>query len=132
MKNVRILFVSFFALLLCSASLCAQKTATWKGGTPGRPAEWNCPTNWKEGRVPDEFSRVIIPDASTSTFHNPVLNEGEVEVWSLQILSGAMLCIGKNASLIATEQGSRAFIASGEGIIRQSATMQDSLVFLAR
>jgi len=82
--------------------------------------------------VPDEFSRVIIPDASTSTFHNPVLKEGEVEVWSLQILSGAMLCIGKNASLIATEQGSRTFIASGEGIIRQSATMQDSLVFLAR
>lgn len=132
MKNVRILFVAFIALLLCSASLFAQKTATWKGGTPGRPEEWNCPTNWNEGRVPDEFSRVIIPDVSTSTFHNPVLNEGEVEIWSLQILSGATLRIGKHASLVATCQDSRAFLAFGDGIIRQSATMQDSLVFVTR
>ncbi len=118
-------------LLVSVHALCAQKIATWKGGTPGRPAEWNCPTNWKEGRTPNEFSQVIIPDVSSSTFHNPVLKEGEVEIWSLQILSGAMLHIGENASLIVIEQDSRAFIAFGEGII-QSGSMPDGLVFVAR
>ncbi len=130
MKNVRILFATLTALLICASPLGAQKTATWKGGTPGRPAEWNCSTNWKEGRVPDEFSRVVIPDVSASTFHTPVLNEGAVEIWSLQILSGATLQIGKYARLTASEQG-YTFIAAGEGIVRQS-ILSDSLYFMAK
>jgi hypothetical protein len=126
MKNIL-----FFAILLgYSFSLHAQKTATWKGGTPGRPTEWNCATNWKEGRVPNEFSQVIIPDVSSSTFSNPVLSSGDVEIWSLQILSGATLNIGKSASLIATGQDSRAFMASREGEVRQEPTAE-SLVFVA-
>lgn len=120
MKNI----LFFVILLAFSFSIHAQKPATWKGGTPGRPTEWNCATNWKEGRVPNEFSQVIIPDVSSSTFSNPVLNSGEVEIWSLQILSGATLKIGKSASLIATEQDSRAFMVLRGGDVRQGPIIQ--------
>ena len=107
--------VLFFTL---STTALAQKVATWKGGTPGQAAEWNCPANWKEGQVPNEFSQVIIPDVSTSTFNNPVLASGEVEVWSIQIYSGASLRIGKNARLIALEQEELGTLAWGEGVLR--------------
>ena len=131
MKNAIIFFATVITLMLgSSANLCAQKIATWKGGTPGRPNEWNCPTNWKEGRVPNEFSQVLIPDVSSSTFHNPVLNEGEVEIWSLQILSGATLRIGKYAGLILLEQDEQPYTAFGEGVIRQGA-VEDTLIFVA-
>lgn len=45
-------------LILINFSIYAQRTATWKGGQAGRSSDWNCATNWKEGRVPDEFSNV--------------------------------------------------------------------------
>jgi len=118
MKNVLILFATITFLCGFQTSLSAQKTATWTGGTPGRPFEWNCAANWKEGRVPNEFSRVIIPDVSTSTFSYPALSGGEVEIWSLQILSGARLKIGRNARLIVTEQDSREFAADSVILIR--------------
>ncbi|MCC6283110.1 MAG: hypothetical protein IT262_21060 [Saprospiraceae bacterium] len=131
MKNAVFFFATVITLLFASsATLCAQKTATWKGGTPGRPNEWNCPTNWKEGRVPNEFSQVLIPDVSSSTFHNPVLKEGKVEIWSLQILSGASLRIGKYAGLILLEQDEQPYLAFGEGVLQQG-TMEDTLIFLA-
>ena len=130
MKNAVFFFATVMTLLFASStSLCAQKTATWKGGTPGRPNEWKCSTNWKEGRVPDEFSRVLIPDVSSSTFHYPVLHEGEVEVWSLQILSGATLRIGKHANLILLEQEEHPFMAFGEGGLQQG-IQENSLIFL--
>jgi hypothetical protein len=112
--------ILFFAaiILISPTALLAQKTATWKGGTPGKPADWNCATNWKEGRVPNEFSQVIIPDVSASTFHSPVLASGEVEVWSILIHSGASLRIGKQARLIATEQEEHGILAWGEGVLR--------------
>jgi len=105
-------------LLTLSTTALAQKVATWKGGTPGKPAEWNCPTNWKEGQLPNEFSQVIIPDVSTSTFNNPVLASGEVEVWSILIHSGASLRIGKNTRLIALEQEEHEALAWSEGVLR--------------
>jgi hypothetical protein len=131
MKNAVFFFATVITLMFgSSATLCAQKITTWKGGTPGRPNEWNCPSNWKEGRVPNEFSQVLIPDVSSSTFHNPVLNEGEVEIWSLQILSGASLRIGKYASLFLLEQEEHPYMAFGEGVLQQGA-MEDSLIFVA-
>lgn len=130
MKNV-LFFAAFTALFLSTQSLHAQKIATWKGGAPGHPTDWNYPANWEEGRVPNEFSWVIIPDVSTSTFSNPVLNGEQVEIWSLQIFSGAKLHIGKSARLIVTGQDSRAFLASQEGEIRQDPTA-NSLVFAIR
>jgi len=96
----------------------AQKIATWKGGTPGKPTDWHCPSNWKEGKLPNEFSQVIIPDVSTNGFSNPVLASGEVEIWSILIHSGASMQIGKNARLIALAQEEHGTLAWGEGILR--------------
>ncbi|MFN0174199.1 MAG: hypothetical protein ACKVU0_06090 [Saprospiraceae bacterium] len=89
-------------LLLCIAHgySNAQKIATWKGGTPGRNTEWNCPGNWKEGRVPNEFSSVVIPDISTSTFSYPVVRKGTVEISSLQCAPGAKLTVLGNAKVM--------------------------------
>ena len=94
-----------------------KKSATWKGGQPGQPTEWNCAKNWLENRVPNEFSAVVIPDCSTTTFSDPVLKTGEVEVYSLEIHSGAKLLIGKNARLIATEQPGNELTAFTAGVI---------------
>ncbi|MFN0035682.1 MAG: hypothetical protein ACKVUS_11490 [Saprospiraceae bacterium] len=112
--------IFFFAaiILISQTALLAQKTATWKGGTPGKPTDWNCATNWKEGRLPNEFSQVIIPDVSSSSFSNPMLISGEVEVWSILIHAGASLRIGKNARLIAIAQEEHGFLAWGEGVLR--------------
>jgi len=128
MRNI----LFFAALILVSqTTLLAQKTATWKGGTPGKPTDWNCAANWKEGRVPNEFSQVIIPDVSSSTFSNPVLASGEVEIWSLVIHTGASLRIGKKARLIATEQEEHQYLAWGEGVLREE-TLQQQLHFAKR
>ena len=97
MKN-SIAIIALFSLFSLSAQ--AQTTATWKGGTPGRSTDWNCPTNWKEGRVPNEFSKVIIPDVSTSTFSYPLIQKGTVEVYSLECASTAKLTFKGNARII--------------------------------
>lgn len=112
MKNS--MLISVATMILCfgfQVSLSAQRTATWKGGTPGKISDWNCPTNWKEGRVPDEFSNVVIPDVSTSTFSYPIINS-EVEIFSLicdaparlKILDGGGLTV---LQLITDEQSTR-------------------------
>ncbi|MBC7774038.1 MAG: hypothetical protein H7246_01265 [Phycisphaerae bacterium] len=122
MKNAIIFFSITIALLSgFQTPLRAQKTATWKGGSPGKPSEWHCAANWNENRVPNEFSRVIIPDVSTSTFSEPILNNGEVEIWNIEIQSGAALHIGKNARLTVQEQEGYEFAVWGEGVIRQGA-----------
>jgi hypothetical protein len=74
-------------------SMCAQKSATWKGGTPGRGTDWTCAGNWKEGRVPNEFSDVLIPDMSSTTGFLPVIRTEVTSVNSLTILSGGHLRI---------------------------------------
>lgn len=130
MRNT-LFFSCFIALFLAAFTANAQKIATWKGGAPGHATDWNYPANWEEGRVPNEFSWVIIPDVSTSTFSNPVLNDGAVEVWSLQIFSGATLHIGRAARLMVTGQDSRMPLAFGEGEVKQGA-VANSLVFAAR
>ena len=128
MRNI--LFFAAF-ILASQTTLFAQKTATWKGGTPGKAADWNCAANWKEGRVPNEFSQVIIPDVSSSNHSNPVLSSGEVEIWSILIHTGASLRIGKNARLIATEQEEHGYLAWGEGVL-QSDTLQQQLNFVSK
>lgn len=128
MRNI--LFFAAF-ILASQTTLFAQKTATWKGGTPGKPTDWNCAANWKEGRVPNQFSQVIIPDVSSSSHGNPVLSSGEVEIWSILIHTGASLRIGKNARLIATEQEEHGYLAWGEGVL-QSDTLQQQLNFVNR
>lgn len=111
MKNILFFLFTLTLILVSQISLSAQRTATWKGGTPGKSADWNCPTNWKEGRVPDEFSNVVIPDVSTSTFSYPIINN-EVEILSLicdaparlKILDGGGLTV---LQLITDEQSTR-------------------------
>lgn len=117
MKNVSFFFTPTLILLLgFQISLSAQKTATWKGGAPGRNTAWNCATNWKEGRVPNEFSNVIITDVSTTTFCYPVIEEGEVVILSLLCTPPAMLTIGKNASLIVIESFENREINQNKGL----------------
>lgn len=53
--------ISIALFLSLSLALTAQSTAVWQGGKPGQPTNWNCADNWSEGRVPDEFTQVIIP-----------------------------------------------------------------------
>ncbi|MBC7777574.1 MAG: hypothetical protein H7246_19225 [Phycisphaerae bacterium] len=101
MKNASFFFATTILVLFgFQTSLSAQRTATWKGGTPGRSTDWNCPTNWKEGRVPDEFSSVVIPDVSTSTFSYPVIHKGTVEIFSLECSSNVSLTTQGNARVI--------------------------------
>lgn len=130
LSSARPIFAAFFLLFVCIGAF-AQKLATWKGGTPGKPADWHCPSNWKEGRVPNEFSRVIISDNSTGSLHDPILASGEVEVWSIQILSGASLHISKGAHLTAMEQEEHGVQAWSEGILRRG-TSPETVVFASK
>ena len=62
--------------------------------------DWNCPTNWSTFAVPDEFSNVIIPDVSTSTFSSPIIKAGKVEVNSIYIQPNATMTVGKDAVVV--------------------------------
>ncbi|MBL7776204.1 MAG: hypothetical protein JNK89_09390 [Saprospiraceae bacterium] len=101
MKNASCFFAATLALFFgLNLSLQAQKTATWKGGAPGRAHDWNCPKNWSDGRVPDAFSDVVIPDVSTTSFAAPVIQKGEVEVNSLRLLANATLTVEQDGQLV--------------------------------
>ena len=104
MKNATASFaISMLFIVACHISMSAQKTATWKGGTPGRKTNWHCATNWKEGRVPDEFSNVFIPDVSTSTNSYPVIERGTVEILSLHCAPAAHITVLPNAFICILE-----------------------------
>jgi len=97
MKNLTLSIATTLTLIIgLSLSLSAQTTATWQGGKPGRTTEWNCAANWREGRVPDEFSQVIIP---TGVIHYPVLKAVET-IDALLVEGGSVLTIKKGASLV--------------------------------
>lgn len=85
-----ILFLGF------SFTLTAQTTAVWQGGKPGRTTDWNCPANWSEGRVPDEFTQVIIPTGSN---YYPVINYAPTPIDALLMEAGARLTIQGGARL---------------------------------
>ncbi len=100
MKNTFCFFATTMILFLgFQYSTNAQKSATWKGGTPGNGTDWNCASNWKEGRVPNEFSDVCIPDVSTASGIQPVVRISVAGVNSLTILSGGRLRIEKTGAL---------------------------------
>jgi hypothetical protein len=100
MKNTMLYVAAALAFVLaCPQILDAQKTNTWKGGTPGRAADWYCSTNWSNGAVPNEFSNVVVPDVSTTTQAPPVLKAGRVEINALVLESGAHLTVGTSAQL---------------------------------
>ncbi len=82
--------------LLLGFTLSAQTTATWQGGKPGRTTDWNCPANWSEGRVPDEFTQVIIP-AGRQWY--PVIQGTPTPIDALLMEGGARLTIQDGARL---------------------------------
>lgn len=86
---------TLYFLFSLETSANAQRVTTWKGGTPGRTNDWTCAKNWKEGRVPDEFSNVFIAQSD----FQPII-KAEVEgVNSLTIQDGMQLRIEKVGKL---------------------------------
>lgn len=92
-----------FLLFCCITRPSAQTINTWKGGAPGHETDWAYFKNWSRNTVPQEFDRVIIPDVSSNTRSYPVIHNGEVEVLSVTVLSGARLTIEANARLLTAE-----------------------------
>lgn len=95
MRYILIAACTFFAT--CAFS---QKSITWIGGTPGKETNWNEARNWSGHTLPNEFSNVIIPDVSSSTFSYPVIKDGIVELNSLLVVSSALIVIEPGAELI--------------------------------
>jgi hypothetical protein len=98
-----IAFFPIFWLIASLSALNAQTTNIWKGGFPGHETEWNHYRNWSLGKTPNVFDRVIIPDVSTSTQKYPIIKEGEIEVLSLEVRSGASLTLLQAARIVAEE-----------------------------
>ena len=92
MKPTLIIILSLIAL-----NCFSQVTSTWRGNTPGKETVWNCPSNWSNNSLPDQFTDVVIPVDISITYNYPVIND-EVEINSLSIWPGASLAI-KNGSL---------------------------------
>jgi len=96
MKTVKIIISIVTLLVSISSSLSAQTTATWIGGTPGRTTDWNCANNWKENRVPDENSQVVIP---ADRYYYPVLVADVDPIDALLVQSGAEITLTHSANL---------------------------------
>jgi hypothetical protein len=108
MKKQIIITLVAIIILAISTSATAQTTNTWKGGFPGHETDWNQNKNWSLGKTPDVFDRVIIPDVSTSTQKYPIVKEGEIEVLSIEVQSGASLTLLRSVRIVANE-----FICNG-------------------
>ncbi|MGK0391555.1 MAG: hypothetical protein ACI94Y_004322 [Maribacter sp.] len=90
-------------LLIATLSLISTFTfvqVTWEGGTPSNEKSWSEPRNWSTSYVPDEFSDVLIPNVSSTTFSNPIIKEGVFEVNTIRIESNANLTIKASAKLM--------------------------------
>ncbi len=101
MKSTTIIIATFIIACIANFSQAQpQNINFWKGGTPGKAANWDCPTNWSLGSVPDAFQNVIIPDISTGSGIYPVIGANMTEVNSIVLESGAKLGIEKGGLLI--------------------------------
>jgi len=119
--QLRSLQISFIVVLtaICQHGY-SQKATTWRGGTPGMANNWYCPQNWSTCSVPDEFSDVIIPDVSRSTFTTPELLSGTVEVNSI--------CIHQNSSLTISKEATLIILGHAEGISSNSVTGKGEMI----
>ncbi len=77
----------------------AQKLNVWKGGQPGRQADWNCPRNWSLGIVPDQTCVAVIEQNFQSGANYPVISTPVELVRYLMLLPGAQLEIGPRGRL---------------------------------
>lgn len=94
MKNLLI-----FLTLCCPIILSAQKTITWKGGTPGKKSAWTEPKNWDANKVPTEDDKVIIANQNIGLLSYPLISE-IVQIASIEIHSDAILHVSKSGKLI--------------------------------
>ena len=104
MKNSKKSIIPFIlcilSCLLIQNDLIAQDKMVWKGGTPGQENNWFCAKNWIPQGLPNEFSDVIIPGVTTTSFSSPIINTGLVEVNTIHLISGGNLTIEENAQLL--------------------------------
>lgn len=98
------MIICLTAFFLMHTMITAQTTATWMGGTPGRAQDWNCPTNWREGRVPDEFSQVIIP-ADRHAY--PVIRTVVDDIDALRVDGGSQLTLASGGQLTVLGESGR-------------------------
>lgn len=102
LEKISIFLVLFFAIHETNA----QIQNVWIGGMPGRPIDWDVAANWSLQRVPNEFHDIVIPNTTTTTFSYPVI-DGEVEIHSLRIESGAKLVILEKGKLNLNATGTK-------------------------
>jgi hypothetical protein len=91
------LLVSFY---LYQCALGAQNPVVWKGGMPGRPADWNCPRNWNTNRVPGVLDRVVIADVRTRGSFFPIVGTEVEPIAALLVEAGAELTIARGGRLL--------------------------------
>jgi hypothetical protein len=89
------LALTVILITICS-TISAQITTIWQGGKPGRTTDWECAANWSEGRVPDEFSQVIIP---ANVLFFPVIKSDAAPIDALLMEGGSTLTIEQEAKL---------------------------------
>lgn len=98
MKNLTFRIATILTLAIgLNTSLSAQSIATWQGGKPGRTTDWNCAANWQEGRIPDEFTQVIIPLGAD---YYPVIKNEVEPIDALLMEGGASLTLQAGSALI--------------------------------
>ncbi|MBK9632067.1 MAG: hypothetical protein IPO62_13555 [Saprospiraceae bacterium] len=76
----------------------------WIGGSPGREDDWHCHKNWSKFKVPNEFNKVIIPNTRTSTFVYPVIEKGNVTIYSLEMHPGTILYVKQKSPLFILDE----------------------------
>lgn len=91
--------------LFCMNSF-AQVISIWRGNTPGQESKWDCPSNWSNNRLPDEFTDVIIQVDNSSRHKYPVLNTNREEINSLRIWPGACLILKEGNLYVLDAQAS--------------------------
>ena len=101
MKNQEssIAFSLALVVVLFATSLSAQNENVWRGGKPGRVADWNIAANWSKNRVPNEFDQVVIRSAESGSTTRPFIS-GEVVIGSLYMESGAEIVLRDHAMLV--------------------------------
>ncbi len=131
--KARTISIALVLFLGFSFSLSAQTTNVWQGGKPGRTTDWNCPANWSEGRVPDEFTQVIIP---TGASYYPVIRYALTPIDALLMEAGAKLSIQAGARLsILGETGifdgvTALGLIENNGILEIGETVNGGIAFL--
>lgn len=95
MKNTSasaIVLISIF-FLLTTFNYKGSAQNTWKGGTIGKPTQWNVASNWSKNQVPDWSETVIIPDVQSQSGYFPEIDEKVATIPHLEIHSEARLLI---------------------------------------